>query len=132
MKKNRIHIEKELKCKSSNIIWPLLSTPEGLKKWIADEVTREENLMTFRWGPLWGNHEIRTADIRNEVRGESICFVWTDDDDDDAYWELKLEQSDITGDFILLITDFAYSEDLEALQDIWDQNLEQLHANTGL
>jgi len=132
MKKQKIHIEKELKCKSSNIIWPLLSTPEGLMKWIADDVKRDGDQLTFRWGELWTRHEIRTAEVREEVKGERIRFVWDDDDDKEAFWELGLEWSDITGDFILLITDFAYDEDLDSLSDIWDQNLEQLHMNTGL
>lgn len=132
MSKQRIHIEKELKCKSNNIIWPLLSTPEGLKKWIADDVTRDGDRVTFTWGELWGNHEIRSAEVREEAKGERIRFVWDDDDDEDAFWELGLEWSDITGDFILIITDFAYEEDMDSIYDIWDQNLEQLHMNTGL
>ena len=132
MSKQRIHIEKELKCKSNNIIWPLLSTPEGLKKWIADDVTRDGDRVTFTWGELWGNHEIRSAEVREESKGERIRFVWDDDDDEDAFWELGLEWSDITGDFILIITDFAYEEDMDSIYDIWDQNLEQLHMNTGL
>lgn len=132
MSKQRIHIEKELKCKSNNIIWPLLSTPEGLKKWIADDVTRDGDRVTFTWGELWGSHEIRSAEVREEAKGERIRFVWDDDDDEDAFWELGLEWSDITGDFILIITDFAYEEDMDSIYDIWDQNLEQLHMNTGL
>jgi len=43
-----------------------------------------------------------------------------------------MEKSDITGDYILIITDHAWMEDVEDLKDIWYSNLEQLHNNTGL
>ena len=48
-------------------------------------------------------------------------------------WQLHIiERSDITGDYILVVTDFALPEDEESLRDIWQQNFEQLHQSTGL
>ena len=41
-------------------------------------------------------------------------------------------KSDLTNDYLLEITDFALAEDVESLRDIWDQNYEELHRNTGL
>ena len=38
MKKKRLNIERELLSSSSSIIWNLISTPEGLSRWIADDV----------------------------------------------------------------------------------------------
>ena len=124
MKKNRINIEHELKCKHASIIWPLLSTDAGLKKWIADEVTRQGEQMTFTWGETWSHHEIKTAHVVEESRQERIRFVWDDETDSDAYWEMLIERSDITGDYILVVTDFALPEDEESLRDIWQQNFE--------
>ncbi len=132
MKKHQLSIEKELKCKSPNIIWPLLSTPEGLAKWIADEVEHEGEWLKFTWGEVWRNHEIRRAKVLEEQRFKHIRYAWENDEDPDSFWDLQMEKSDITGDYILIITDHAWMEDVEDLKDIWYSNLEQLHNNTGL
>ena len=43
------------------------------------------------------------------------------------------EQSDLTGELSLLITDYAADDDEEAdLRGIWDDNLERLHRVSGL
>ena len=132
MEKRRFSIEKELRCKSANIIWPLLSTPEGLSKWIADEVERDGDQLRFTWGEVWSHHEIRTASVLEEARGEYIRYTWENETDEDDFWELRIEKSDITGDYILIITDHALPEDVESLESIWESNLEQLHHTTGL
>ena len=131
MGKQQILIEKELKCKSANIIWKIISTPEGLAKWIADDVADEGEWLRFTWGETWSNHEIRRARKLEEQRFDYIRFAW-ENDENDEYWELKIEKSELKGDFILIITDHALAEDVDALEDIWDSNLEQLHNNTGL
>ena len=67
MKKHKIHIEKELNCKSANIIWPLLSSSGGLAKWFADYVERNDDQLTFTWGEPWTHQETRSATITEEV-----------------------------------------------------------------
>jgi uncharacterized protein YndB with AHSA1/START domain len=109
-----------------------LSTPEGLSKWIANDVKQEGDQLVFTWGEVWSHHEIRTASVVEEVRGEYIRYSWENDTDEEAYWELRIEKSDITNDYILIITDHALPEDMESLEDIWESNLEQLHHTTGL
>jgi hypothetical protein len=131
--KKQIRIEQPLKCRSHSIIWPLLSTDSGLQKWIADEVTQEGNRLSFTWGEPWGAHETRTATMAEQVRGRCVRFIWDDEPSaDDNYWELAIERSDVTGDYVLIITDHALPEDVDALNDIWEQNLDQLHHSTGL
>lgn len=132
MKKKRINIEHTLRCKNANIIWPLLSTEAGLQKWIADTVERDGDILSFTWGEVWSHHEIRQARVVAEELSKRIRFVWEPDEDEEAYWELCMERSDITGDYVLVITDYALPEDEESLYDIWGQNLEQLHQSTGL
>lgn len=132
MKKKRINIEHNLRCKHANIIWPLLSTEAGLQKWIADEVTREGDTLSFTWGEVWSHHEIRQAKILEEDQGKRIRYAWVPDEDEEAFWELAIERSDITGDYVLVITDYAFPDDVDSLYDIWDQNLEQLHQSTGM
>ena len=80
----------------------------------------------------FGCTEIRTASVLEEARGEYIRYTWENETDEDDFWELRIEKSDITGDYILIITDHALPEDVESLESIWESNLEQLHHTTGL
>ncbi|MBO4826307.1 MAG: hypothetical protein J5506_03585 [Prevotella sp.] len=132
MKKQRINIEYELQSSSPNIIWPLLSSAHGLEKWLADSVTREDDTLTFTWGQVWSHHETRRALITEEIKQQRIRLRWEDESDDEAFWQMEIEKSDITNDYILIITDYAEDNDVDSLYDIWDNNLERLHRTTGL
>ena len=132
MESNKISIERELRSKSANIIWALMSTPEGLAKWLADEVTRDGDTLTFTWGNTWSHHETRTAAVIDRKDYEYIRLRWSEDEYRDTYLELRMEKSDITGDYILVITDYAPDGDTAVLEDIWDANMEALHRSTGL
>jgi len=52
--------------------------------------------------------------------------------DPQAFWEIRLEQSELTGHLIMLITDYADEADVDDLRGIWDDNLEKLHRVSGL
>ena len=132
MESNKISIERELRSKSANIIWSLMSTPEGLAKWLADEVTRDGDTLTFTWGNTWSHHETRTAAVIDRKDYEYIRLRWSEDEYRDTYLELRMEKSDITGDYILVITDYAPDGDTATLEDIWDANMDALHRSTGL
>lgn len=130
--KKKISVERELRCRCERIVWPLISTAAGLSKWIADEVSLKGDELTFTWGEVWSNHEVRKARILKKTDFVLMRFRWEDEASPDAYWELKIEKGDITGDFTLVITDFASDGDTETLEDIWAANLERLHRSTGL
>ena len=132
MESNKISIERELRSKSANIIWARMSTPEGLAKWLADEVTRDGDALTFTGGNTWGHHETGTAAVIDRKDYEYIRLRWSEDEYRDTYLELRMEKSDITGDYILVITDYAPDGDTATLEDIWDANMDALHRSTGL
>ncbi len=132
MEANKISIERELRSKSANIIWSLMSTPEGLAKWLADEVKRDGDTLTFTWGNPWSHHETRTASLIDKKDNEYIRLRWSEEEYRDTYLELRMEKSDITDDYILVITDYAPDGDTATLEDIWDANMEALHRSTGL
>lgn len=132
MEDNRISLERELRSKSASIIWSLISTPAGLGKWMADEVKFEGNTFTFTWGNVWSWHETRTATLLEMKNFDYIRLRWSEDEYRDTYFELRMCKSDITGDYILEITDYATDGDTDTLVDIWDANMEKLHRSTGL
>ncbi len=132
MSKLQIRIDHELRCNSQGIIWNLISTAEGLSRWLADDVRQDGNKLTLTWGETWSHHEIRHATITGKAKNRRIRFRWDDEDDPNAYIELMMEKSELTGDFILTIIDFADPEEEESLRDLWADNLERLHTTTGL
>lgn len=131
MNKEKLYLERELKSRSENIIWSLISTESGLQKWIADNVSEDGDYMTFIWGDEWTTHEKRTARILSRVKNSHLRLHW-EDDEEGTYWEFRMAYSDLTNDYILQITDFADAEDMDALRAIWEQNFEELHRSTGL
>ena len=132
MRNNKVSIERELNSKSANIIWSLMSTPEGLSKWIADEVTRDGDEMVFTWGNEWSHHETRTAVVLETKKLDYIRLRWSEAEYADTFLELRMDKSDITGDYILVVTDFAPDGDTDTLEDIWAANMETLRRSTGL
>ena len=132
MTKKKVYIEHVLNSSSKNLIWSLISTASGLARWMADEVTEKNGELTFRWGETWTHHDIHTAYIIDKVKETSMRFKWDTDDDPDSYVELGMMKSDLTGYYTLTITDFAYEEDVESMEDLWAEDLERLHRSTGL
>ncbi len=132
MSKVQITIENILNSTSPKIIWGIISTEGGLKKWLADDVTIDGDVFTFTWGETWSHHEIRKARILEMVKNSHIRLRWEDETDMDAYLELRMNRNEITDDYILHITDFALPEDVESMYNLWDQNLHQLHLSSGL
>ena len=132
MKKQKITVEYSLKSTSPNIIWGLISTEGGLSRWIADDVKENKGKFTFSWGDTWSHHESRTASTLDKARHSFLRLQWDDETDPDAYLELRMSHSEVTGGFTLHITDFALEEDIDSLYDIWEQNLEQLRQTSGL
>lgn len=132
MTKKKLSLEYELLSSSENIIWSLISTPEGLARWLADEVTQEGDELTFTWGELWQHHQIKKATLLEKDKPNRIRFRWNDDTDEDVYVELRIEKSDLTNDCILMITDFAVEYDADDMKELWDYDIERLHRETGV
>jgi len=132
MHKQRVEISYSLKSTSPNIIWSLIGTADGLSRWVADEVVADDSELVFTWGNTWSHHEIRRATIVKSEKNSRIRFKWEDEEDDEAYVELKMEKDQLSNDYMLHITDFSEPEDTAALHAIWDDNMEKLHQSSGL
>ncbi len=132
MNNGRIDIEYPLAATSPNIIWTLISTPHGLERWLADHVEEEDGIYTFTWGEPWTEQDVRNAQLLEYVKHKYIKLKWEDDDSEDTYMEMRIEQSELTGQLNLIITDFAGLEDEDDLRELWTGNLERLHRTSGL
>ena len=128
----KITIEYPLMTKSPGIVWSLISNAAGLQKWIANYVTEDGPHMTFTWGEAWTEQDTHTSLILEKKKNQYIRMKWDYIEEDYAYWEMRIEQSEMTGNLNLVITDYAYPDDTDYLHDLWDDNLSRLHQISGL
>ena len=131
----KLTIEYPLSTNSPKIVWDMISNAAGMQKWLADKVIEsDDNTMTFTWGHPWTERDTKQSRILDVEKFDHIRMIWDyHEDTPEAYWEIRIEQSDLTGKLNLLITDFAADDDEEEdLRGIWDENLERLHRVTGL
>ena len=130
----KITIEYPTSTKSSKIVWDMISNAAGLQKWLADRVTEEDGVLTFTWGQPWTERDTKQSRILEIEKPNFIRMMWDyHEETPEAYWELRIEESNETGYLNLLITDYAADDDEESdLRGIWDDNLERLHRVSGL
>jgi len=132
MKKERLNLEYPLTAKSQSLVWEQISTVHGLERWLADRVEQEdEGVISLTWGELWADHHTLKAKITEREKQDRIRLRWVEEDDPDAYWEMRIGRSEITGELCLYVTDYALADDIDDLHELWDGNMERLHRVSG-
>lgn len=132
MNKEKIRVERGLNSRSLPLIWKYISSPEGLRLWIAEQVGQEDGVLTFTWGKPGQVYETRRADILDIQRNAYIRFKWEDEEDEEAYTEIAIAKLDVTDDLVIVITDFSEPEDVEDVKKMWNHDLDRLHYKTGV
>ncbi|MBP6065059.1 START-like domain-containing protein [Bacteroides sp.] len=127
MKTEKIHLEYPLSATSKNILWAAISTPSGLEDWFADNVISKDKNVMFHWGKT----EEREAEIIAIRAFSFIRFRWLDDENERDYFELKMNYNELTGDFMLEITDFAEPGEAADLEDLWSSQVAKLRRTCG-
>lgn len=127
MERQKVQIEYPLNATSKSILWSAISTPTGLEGWFADKVDSKEKVLTF----YWGKHESRTAEVVSQRIFNFIRFRWIDDPNEQEYFELKMNYSELTNDFVLEITDFTSADEVDDLQELWDSQVDTLRRTCG-
>ncbi len=111
---------------SSKVLFPRLSTAIGLNEWFADEVNEKDKIFTFRW-----DKEERSAELLAVKEGRNAKFHWTDDDDDESYFEFNLSTTELTDDLALRIIDFAEPGEAAEMKELWDAQISDLKRVLG-
>ena len=132
MERKKVTIEYPLAAKSPAIVWRLISSAAGLQKWMADRVSDDGATMTFTWGELWTGQDERVSHVIDRRKFSHIRLKWDADHGEGEYWEMRLEESELTGNLALLITDFADADEEDSLRGLWSGSLNRLHRVSGL
>ncbi len=110
---------------SPSILYEFLSTPSGLSQWFADRVDSFQNQFTFSW-----DNSGQKAKVLAQHENDLIRFQWADSNKEE-YFEFKIMTTEITGDTVLLITDFANPKEMKDTQRLWDSQVHELKKRLG-
>lgn len=113
---------------SPQLLFQYLSTPSGLSEWFADNVNSRGEQFTF----IWDDSE-ETALLLQKKNNDKVKFQWQNDeeDDEDYYFEFKIQVDEITKDVSLIVTDFAEEDELEESKMLWDNLVSDLKQVLG-
>jgi uncharacterized protein YndB with AHSA1/START domain len=112
---------------SPRVLYNRLSTPGGLAEWFADDVNLHGGIYTF----IWEKSE-QQAEVVQRKDNKYIRFRWVDEEDQESYFEFRLNQDELTGDVSLMITDFAEDDETTDAVDLWDTQIAELKHVIGL
>jgi len=111
---------------SPQLLFNYISSPSGLSEWFADNVNSRGELYTF----IWDDSE-EQAKMLSKKNNEKIKFQWVDDEDEDYYFEIRIEVDEITKDVSLMITDYSEEDELEENKLLWENSISNLKQVIG-
>ena len=112
---------------SPNMLYQYFSTSSGLQEWFADTVNSRGKIMTFSWD---GSEE--KAEILAKKSNEKIRLKWLESEDDESYFELRIQVDALTKDVSLIVTDFAEDEEsAEEAKRLWENQIDELKHTIG-
>lgn len=123
-KKMMYTLEYPIRC-SPTILYEFLSTPVGLQEWFADKVDQRDTHFFFSW-----NGSVDTAELLEQFENSYVRYRW-DYMDEDEFFEFRVEQSPVTNETILRITDFAEKTDLKDQERLWSSQVNDLKHRIG-
>ena len=127
MKKEKFHIEYIFDKVSRRSLWNHLTTPPGLSAWFADAVTSNDNTYVFKW-----NRDEQEAEVLSVKPEISIRYRWTDEEEDNVYFEFLIHTVELTGATALEITDFAEPDEKKDSINLWDSQVYELKRTLGI
>ena len=112
---------------SPNMLYQYISSPSSLQEWFADKVNSRGKIFTFEWD---GAEE--QAELITKKSEERIRFKWLESEDDESFFEIKIQVDALTKDVSLIITDYAEDEDeVEEAKQLWENQIDELKHTIG-
>ncbi|MGJ8744556.1 START-like domain-containing protein [Polaribacter sp.] len=112
---------------SPNMLYQYISSPSNLQEWFADKVNARGKIFTFVWD---GSEE--QAELITKRAEEKVRFKWLESEDDESFFEIKIEVDALTKDVSLIVTDFAEVEDeVESAKQLWENQIDELKHTIG-
>jgi hypothetical protein len=84
-------------------------------------VNSRGKIYTFIWD---GSEEV--AEKIGQKTDVYIRFKWQEDEDEDSFFEFRIEVDDLTKDVSLLVVDFAEEDEVEESKMFWENQIGEL------
>jgi uncharacterized protein YndB with AHSA1/START domain len=110
---------------SPAFLYQYLSTPDGLGEWFADNVNSRSDLFTF----IWDDSEEEAKRVSYKTN-ERIRYKWLTEDED-TYFEFRIEVDAITKDVSLIVVAFADEDEVEESKMFWENQISELKHTIG-
>ena len=113
---------------SPKMLFQYISSASGLSEWFADNVNSRGIIFSFFWN---GSEE--KAELISSKSNSFVKFRWLDDseDQDECFFQIKIVVDEITKDVSLMVTDFAYEDEIEETKMLWDNQISDLKQVLG-
>ncbi|MCD6354267.1 MAG: SRPBCC domain-containing protein [Prolixibacteraceae bacterium] len=122
--KIKIHLEYVINC-SSRVLFIRLSSASGLAEWFAEDVRVKGKQYTF----VWEGTE-QTAEMTLRKENKLVRYTWVDEED--TYFEFRINRDELTGDVSLIIIDFAEEDEKEETINLWNAQVTDLKHVLGV
>lgn len=133
----RVPVELEYIFKASPaILYKFLTAPSCLIRWFSDGVDIERNGVNIgghsfpRYTFSWEGY-VEEAVLLEEEEKQYLKFRWLDEENEEEFFQFDISLSEVTGETILEITDFAEAGEIDEQLDYWDKNMEKLKKACG-
>jgi len=106
---------------SPKLLFMLISKPEGLSRWFADNVFVDEDVYHF----VWSDSE-QLARLVASKENEYVKFEWLDDFHKGYLMELYIQSEEVSPETALLIKDYADPAEMDYYKRLWSTQVKKL------
>jgi hypothetical protein len=78
---------------------------------------------------MWKGYK-ESATLIDDIEEELVAYQWENSENDD-FFEFAIQQNEISGDTVLIITDFADANELEDQKLWWENQVVKLQRAMG-
>lgn len=125
MTKEKFTLEYDMRSTPVAMLWAYIATANGLKEWFADDAKMDGKEVVLMWNGV--EQGLSIVGLRTE---KYIRYRWSEDKDK-TYFELRITTSELTGNSLLCVTDFAEPDELQEAKDLWNYQMEALQRQLG-
>jgi len=108
---------------SPKILFPRLSTSNGMMGWFADKVHQDHNIFSFTWYKI--TNSARQQDLIENIR---VKYQWLDEL---GYFEFIINYNDMTGMSHLLVKEYADEDEIDTARNLWNSQVSKLKHMLG-
>lgn len=108
-----------------SVLYNFMSTPSGLEQWFADRVEFNKGNITFTW------NEYQEQALILEQEEDEMLRLKMENHENEEFVEFRITKAEVTGDTILIITDFAEQSEVEDQKRLWNRQIESLISSVG-